>query len=99
MDGVDLAPRGLPPDHIRLVGHHNQQKSGAAQLLQRVRNTRDDVDLGQRQWCIRLAVANERAVDHAVAIEEDRPRHRVDSHLVSATLTSGCETSRCQTTA
>ena len=50
---------------------------------------------------VRLAVAHDRPIDHAVAVEEHRGSgcHRVDSHFVGAALRRGCDTSRCQTTA
>jgi len=87
--------------HVRLIGDHQQQKSGTPEVLEGLRHAGQDGEVFGARGRIWLAVADDRSVDDPIAVEEDRaPTHGwVDSHLVWARLSFGCETRRCHTTA
>src|SRR5262249_46228057 len=107
--GLDhLAALGAAGD-VRLIGHDDRQEAGVVELAHGFGYPREQLERLERLRGVRPAVADYGAVQHAVAIEEDRsrpgpragraPAHRTDSHFVGRAFSRGCETSRCQTTA
>ena len=97
----DGFPGGGAAGDIGLIGNDNQQESAIVQAGKGLVRTCDELELIGRLRRVWFAAANDRFVDHSVAVEEDRlARHqRTDSHFVSACLRAGWETSMCQTTA
>src|SRR4029450_977274 len=90
----------MPSRHVGLVGDDHQGVAGGLQARQRLRDARQHVQLIEAVWRIGASIADQGAVDDAVPVQEHRRlRHKVDSHLVAAALSSGCDTSRCHTTA
>jgi len=96
--------------HVRLVGHHHKQKTGLLQLCTGGGNLGKNFKFVQVPGGIRFAVTLQRAVDNAIAVEKngvpgpglrisDFGLHRVLSHLVLPTLSTGWETNKCQITA
>ena len=104
VDGVDLRTADATARDIGLVGDNDQQETLAFQRDKRRSGVRDDGEFAEIARRVGLAVTNDRFVEHAVAIEEDRSlgghcHHRVPSHFVWRILRSGWVTSRCQITA
>ena len=101
VNGVDGGScRGSARD-VWLIGDHHQTIAAVLQTRQSASSTPGRISrsstAGRR---IRLAGPHDCPIQHAVAVEEDGARfHRVDSHLVAAALSRGCDTRRCQTTA
>jgi len=89
MEGLDLIPRGGPPDDIGLVGDDDKQKAGAMQTVQGIRYAWENLEVVQRKRRLRLAGSEDLPVDHAVAVQKDCALHVVDSHLASKALTIG----------
>ena len=96
--------------HVRLVGHHHEQKACLLESGTGGRNLGENFKFHQTCWRIRLALTLQRPVDDAVAVEKngtpdfglrtsDFGLHRVLSHLVWPTLSLGCDTNKCQITA
>src|SRR5690348_4901280 len=75
MNRVHLLARNSPASDIRLVGNENQRKSGFAQLAARFENAGQQPQFGQRRRRVRLAVADDGAVYHAVAIQKNGASH------------------------
>jgi hypothetical protein len=98
VNGVDFGGGARAARNVRLVRDDEQHETGLAQRLQRRLRIARDVELPQVGW-IRQAVANDRVVHDAVAIEKDGAPQRTVSHFVSAVLSAGWDTIRCQTTA
>ena len=84
---------------VWLVCGNDEKKTGLLQFGASFDDAGENLEFLQRRRRIGLAVASERAVDDAVAIQEDGPPHFVPSHLVRFTFSFGCETNRCHTTA
>src|SRR6516164_8385724 len=104
VDGVDLRPANAAARDIGLVGDNDQQETLAFQRVERLSGVRDDGEFAEVAGRVGLAGANDRFVEHAVAIEEDRSlggpgHHRVPSNFVRRISMGGWVTSRCQITA
>jgi hypothetical protein len=95
----DVLAAGDAARHIRLIRDHHQQEAGGFQSRQGRGRIRVDLHFGGSDRRVGLAIADQRARQHAVAIQEHGALHRSDSQRVSAAFSAGCETSRCQTTA
>jgi len=96
------------PANIRLIRGNDEQKTSGLQLGTRGGNFGQNFKLSQTRRRIWLAVTFQRAIDDAVAVEENCAAHFrfplsafrfhfVDSHLVCATFNFGCDTSKCHT--
>jgi epoxyqueuosine reductase len=70
--------------NVRLVGGDNEQKTRCLQLRTRGGNFGKDFKLAQVRWRIRFAVAFQRAVDDAVAVEENCATHFCSSRREEA---------------
>ena len=95
---LDYAALLGSPGDVGLIRNHQEEKSASFQCFQRSWNIRQDfqfLEAGRRE---RLAAAHDRAIQNAVAVQEDGFQ-RTDSHLVWVRLISGWETIRCHTTA
>jgi len=84
MNRIDDCLLHRAPAYVRLVGGNNERKSSSFQLAARIRNPRQDFELAQRTRRIGFAVALQRAVDHAVAIEEHRGPAAMNPLLIVA---------------
>src|SRR3984957_5197757 len=90
---VDIVHRlfwHCPTRHVRLVRHNNQDETKILQSLELLAQSWIDLDILDPCRWVRLALANYRAVQHAIAIQKDRPRPHLaalavptaDSHFV-----------------
>ena len=79
------------------------RKPAAFNRRARRRNLGKNFKFAQARRRIRLAIALQRAVDDAIAVEKNGADpfrlHFVDSHFVCATFSLGCDTNKCQMTA
>ena len=90
---------GAAPD-IGLICDDDQEKAGRAQPRATVDHIIKQREVSCARRRIRTAVADQRLVQHSVAIEKNgAARYFVLSHFVCATFSFGWLTKRCQTTA
>src|SRR6185295_14955686 len=75
VDARDLLARNPATRDVRLIGHHDEAESMAAQQRERIGRVRDDHEIGERVGRIGLPVAYVHFVEYAVTIEKYRTRH------------------------
>jgi len=92
---------GGSPRDIRLIRHANEQEARLLEEAAPLDCPLDEPHLREIAGRIRLPVTDNRFIEHAVPVEEDRPRvpYRTDSHFGLFACRAGCETMRCQMTA
>ena len=84
---------------IRLVRHHDEQKSRRLEPGAAIRHIIIKLKFFYAGWRMGKAIAEKWPVQNAIAIQKDRrSRYFVLSHFVSAILRAGCEVQRCHTT-
>jgi hypothetical protein len=87
---LDLRARLRSAAHIRLIRHHDEKKSGGFQPCASLRDIVIQFEIGNGLRRIRTTTAHDWAIEHSVAIEENRaPLYLVLSHFVCATLSFG----------
>src|SRR5216684_2892483 len=94
---VDVRARSFAGGDVGLVGDDDIEESRRTQRLQRLAYAGKQLQIGKRARRVRLAVAHDRLVDHAVAVEKHRAALRY--HFVAVCCRAGCDTRQCQTTA
>lgn len=62
--------------HVGLIGGYNEEKAGQLQSRARFGNTGENLEFGNRGGCVGLAVTDERAIDHAIAVEKNGAMNR-----------------------
>lgn len=97
---IDRGTRLRPARDIRLVGHDDEEIAGRLEASAASRDVFINFEIVYRRRRVGPAVADNRLIDNAVAIQKDRaPRYFVLSHFVCATFSFGWLTKRCHTTA
>jgi hypothetical protein len=87
---VDLRVCLRPAADIRLIRDHDEKKSRSLQPRASSRGIVIQLEIGNGLWRIRTTVAHDWAIEHSVAIEENRASlYLVLSHFVCATLSFG----------
>ena len=81
---LNLISRGESPDDIWLVCDYNEYKTGAMQVGKRFGYAWENLEIGHGEWRLGLTGAEDLPVDHAVAVEEHGPPHRICSSIVGA---------------
>ncbi len=100
MDGLYVRPRLGPATNVRLVCHDDEKKSGGFKTDRGLHDIGIEFKFTRTRRRVRSSGANDRAIQDAVAVEENRTAdYLMLSHFVSLTFKSGWETSKCQTTA
>lgn len=70
MQCIEIFKSLLAGRDIGLIGNYDVQKSVLAQTAQRGGNSGQQLKFRSMRWRVRFAIAHQRAVDYAVAIQE-----------------------------
>ncbi len=105
--GLDDFPFLLGGRDIRLVGGNDYKKSGPMKVFNGFHHTGQNLHFLECVGRIRLATANEGAVDNAISVQKDSPpcflaiaqKREIPYQVVIFFCRSGCETRQCQITA